>query len=236
MTAEDASPAARPDAEGPPGAGDSGARLPQRAPSRAELAERDRFAELTTGSLASVRGSAQAWRNGLAASLTLIITGFVVAGRSVTRDLSTGWRLGVTLCFGAGLALALAGLWLTLAAEAGTDTRKRTLASIRAEHGTLAAYEVSLAARAATRLRRGRQAVALALCSLLAGVVVTWWAPAAAPSPAAYLEVTAVGHIWCGELLSGNGSSIRLYISGQHSDIVIPLDQMSNLQIRASCR
>jgi hypothetical protein len=227
--------ASGPSAGGPPGAASAGARLPARAPSRAELAERDRFAELAAGSLASVRSSAQAWRNGLAAFLTLVITGFVVVGRSVTNDLSAGWRLGVTLSFGAGLVLALVGLWVTLAAEAGTDVRMRTLASIRAQHGTLTAYEVSLAAQAAARLRRGRQAVALALCGLLTGVVLTWWAPSAAPSPRVYLQVSAAGRTWCGEPRPAQAGLIRLYVPSQHSEVAIAASQVSGLRIRSRC-
>jgi len=141
-------------------------------------------------SLQSVRDAAQSWRNGLAAFVTLVTTGFVVVGRSGTDQLNPAWRLVVTILIIGGLTVAVAGLWLAIAAEAGTDSRKRTLQGIRTEHGTLAAYEIAVASKGARKLSISRWAVALALVCLLAGVTVEWWAPAASPKPPAYLQVS----------------------------------------------
>jgi len=166
------------------------AHLPGRAPSRAELDERDRYAQLTAGSMDGVRAIAQTWRNGLAAFITLITTGVIIRGPDTTADLPAAWRTAVTVLIGGGLLLAVLGLWQVLAAEAGTDPRKQTLQDIRAAHGTLTTYQVHLAAKAASSLQRGRRAVAAAILLLLAGIAVTWWAPAAAPSPPASTAVT----------------------------------------------
>jgi hypothetical protein len=141
-----------------------------------------------------VRGAAQSWRNGLAAFITLVTTGFVVVGRNVTDQLDSAWRLAVTVLIIGGLIVAVAGLWLAIAAEAGTDFSKQTVQGIRAEHGTLAAYEIVVAGRAARKLTLGRRAVAFAMACLLAGVVVSWWAPATAPTSAACLRVSELDH------------------------------------------
>jgi hypothetical protein len=154
----------------------SGARLPADPPSPRDLEERDRYAKLTADSLATVRASAQTWRNGLAAFITLVTTGVVIKGRDTTANLATGWRILVTVLIASGLTLANIGLWQALAAEAGTGTRTQTLEAIRTDYGTLDAYQVALAADAAKRLQRGRYAVVGALICLLAGVIVTWWA------------------------------------------------------------
>jgi hypothetical protein len=127
----------------------------------------------------TVRECARTWRNGLTAFITLVTTGVVIRGRDTTAGLSGGWRTLVTVLIGGGLLLAVAGLWQALAAEVGTDPRKQTLQDIRAVHGTLSAYEVYLAAKAARRLQWGRRAVAAAVLFLLAGVAVTWWVPPA---------------------------------------------------------
>jgi hypothetical protein len=155
---------------------------PTRAPSTADLEERDRYARLTAASAETVRSTAQAWRTGLTAFITLVTTGVVVKGRDTTAGLADGWRALITVLIGGGLLLAVAGLWQALAAEAGTAPREQTLQDIRALHGSLAAYEVYLATQAARRLEWGRRAVAGAVVLLLAGIVVTWWAPSKLPS------------------------------------------------------
>jgi hypothetical protein len=176
------------------------ARKPAQAPSKSDLDERDRYAKLTAGSMDTVRGSAQTWRTGLTAFITLVTTGVIIKGPATTAGLPSAWRALVTVLIGGGLLLATAGLWQALAAEAGTGPKLRTLQDIRAAHGTLATYEVYLAAQAARRLQLGRLAVAAAVVFLLAGIAVTWWAPAAAPSPLACIAVTGGHAATCGIL------------------------------------
>jgi hypothetical protein len=155
-----------------------------------DLEERDRYAMLTTRSVDMVRGSAQAWRNGLTAFICLVTTGIVIKGRDTTAGLTTSWRILVTVLIGGGLLLAVLGLWQALAAEAGTAPKSQTLQDIRADHGTLAAYETYLATQAARRLQCGRRAVVVAITFLLAGIIAIWWAPVATPSAAASMAVT----------------------------------------------
>ncbi|MFF5308837.1 hypothetical protein [Streptomyces massasporeus] len=150
---------------------------PSRPPSRADLAERDRFQIMVRNSLPDVRASAEAWRNGLAAFITLVGTALVIKGRSSTDGLPTDWKAAVTALVGGGLALAVAGLWQALAAQAGHKPEIRTLADIHRVHGSIDAYEVALARRAARRLGLARRLVACALVLLFAGTVLTWWAP-----------------------------------------------------------
>lgn len=212
------------------------ARKPAAAPSKADLDERDRYAKLTAGSPDTVRGSAQTWRNGLAAFITLVTTGVVIKGRDTTAGLSGGWRAVVTVLVGGGLLLAVAGLWQALAAEAGTDPRKQTLHDIRAAHGTLTAYEIYLAAQAARRLQWGRRAVAAAVTLLLAGITATWWAPApAASSPPAYLTVTHGNAVTCGTPQPATVGQLRLTVPGSPSTVTIPISQITALTPTTTC-
>ncbi len=173
------------------------AHRPDKAPTKTDLDERDRYAKLTAGSMDTVRGTAQTWRTGLAASITLVITGVIIKGPETTAGLPVGWRTVITFLIGGGLLLAVLGLWQVLAAEAGTDPKNQTLQDIRAVHGTLTSYEVYLAAKAARRLQWGRRAVAVAILFLLAGIAAAWWAPAAAPSPPASIAVTRAHDATC---------------------------------------
>jgi hypothetical protein len=211
------------------------ARKPASAPSKTDLEERDRYARLTARSIDTVRGSAQTWRNGLAAFITLVTTSVIIKGRDATAGLASGWRALVTVLIGGGLLLAVLGLWQALAAEAGTDPRKQTLHDIRAVHGTLTAYEVHLAATAARRLQWGRRAVAGAVALLLAGIAATWWAPAPATSPPATITVTHGHVVTCGTPQPAGAGQLRLTTHDSLSTVTIPFSQITALALTTAC-
>lgn len=210
-------------------------RKPAATPSKSDLTERDRYAKQAAACLDDVRASAQTWRTGLTAFITLVTTGVVIKGRDTTADLTSGWRALVTVLIGGGLLLAVIGLWQALAAEAGTDPKTQTLEDIRAAHGTLDAYDVYLADKASRRLQWGIRAVACAVALLLAGIVATWWAPTAAPSPPAHVTVTHQGSVTCGTLQSADGGRLRLTVAGAHEPAVIPFSQVTNLAVTKTC-
>ena len=198
-------------------------------------ADREAFDALVKESLPAVRSMVAAWRNGLTALITLVTTGIIITGRTATTALAVPWRIAVTLTIGAGLALAIVGLWHTLAAEVGARTRLRTLDDIRAEYASVQAYQVGQAAAAGRRLQAARIVVAVALGLLLTGVVLTWWAPAAPATPPAYLKVTRPGGIVCGTLNSADGGTLRLTVAGMHEPVAIPLATVTNLAVTPTC-
>ncbi|MFF8911650.1 hypothetical protein [Streptomyces olivaceoviridis] len=210
-------------------------RLPGRPPTPTDLTERDRFAALAEASLPTVRASAEAWRNGLAAFVTLVTTGVVIKGRDTTAQLTLGWRIAVTLLIGGGIAFCLAGLWQALAAQAGTHEGTVTLADIHRRHASVAAYQIALADAAAARLRRGRAIVAVALVCLLLGIVATWWAPEAGQDPAAYVTVTHDGTSACGTLVSADGGSVRIRVAGTAEAVVVPMKRVTDLRVVSRC-
>ncbi|MFK4595430.1 hypothetical protein RKD30_002097 [Streptomyces pristinaespiralis] len=207
-------------------------RRPAGPPSAADLAERDRFRELVRESLPAVRASAEAWRNGLAAFITLIGAAIVIKGRGTTAELPFGWRVAVTVLVGGGLALAVVGLWHALAAQAGNRPLAVTLADIHREHGSVDGFEVATAISAARRLTRARRAVAVALALLFAGTALTWWAPAARP---AFLKVTHGTGTTCGALLSADGGTVRLSVAGRAVPVGIPLASVDNMAVTGTC-
>lgn len=152
-------------------------RLPAAPPTQADLAEREQFRALVADSLASVRASAEAWRNGLAAFVALVTTGVVVKGQDTIAGVPTGWRVAITALIALGLASAVVGLWQALTAHAGAKPEVLTLDDIRSRYGSIHAYQVITALRAARRLMLARYAVAAALVLLLTGTILTWWAP-----------------------------------------------------------
>ncbi len=199
-------------------------------------ADREAFDALVKDSVSSVRSMAAAWRTGLTALITLVTTGIIITGRTATTTLAEPWRIAVTAAIGGGLALALAGLWLALAAEVGARIRLQTLDDIRAQYASVQAYLVGQAASAGRRMQTARTMVGIALGLLVTGVLLTWWAPAAPASPPAYLKVMTIhGSTVCGTLQSADGGVLRLSVAGVHEPAVIPLTTVTNMAVVASC-
>jgi len=204
-------------------------------PRPVSAADREAFDALAKESLPAVRSMVAAWRTGLTALITLVTTGIIVTGRTEATTLAVPWRIAVTLAIGAGLALAIVGLWQALAAEVGARARLHTLEDILAQYASVQAYQVGQAAAAARRLQAARALVAAALGLLLAGVLLTWWAPAAPATPPAYLEVSRPGGAVCGTLDSADGGVLRLTVAGVHEPVAIPLTMVTNLAVVAAC-
>jgi hypothetical protein len=215
-------------------------RRPTSGPSAFDLAERDAFAALSAASLDAVRASAEAWRNGLSAFIALVTTGVVIKGRDTTGALPVGWRVAVTVLIGGGLLAAIVGLWQALAAQAGTRPRATTLSDVHSRYGSVAAYRVALARAAAARVGRAQYLVAVALALLLAGIVATWWAPAApsekkSEKKPAYLQVSHPGGPSCGTLSSADGGRLRLKSPGRHEPVVVPLTNVTGIKVVKAC-
>jgi hypothetical protein len=194
------------------------ARKPSAAPSQSSLAERDAFTALVHQSLPDVRASAEAWRNGLTAFLTLVTTAVIIKGRDTTAGLATSWRILITVLIGGGLALAAAGLWRVLAAQAGTRYRLSTRQDIHRTYGTIEAYQVALAHQASGDLDTGRRLVLAALAFLLAGIGVSWWAPSTSTDPPTYVKIIPDHTGACGSPHSTGNGQFRLTVRGTPAD------------------
>jgi hypothetical protein len=208
---------------------------PPPRPRPVSAADQAAFDGLVEDSVSSVRSMASAWRTGLTALITLVTTGIIITGRTATAQLTTPWRIAVTAAIGGGLALALIGLWLALAAEVGARIRLQTLDGIRARYASVQAYLVGQAAGAGQRLQTAKTLVALALGLLVTGVLLTWWAPAVPKSPPAYLQVTSRGSTVCGTLQSADGGVVRLSVTGAHQPAAIPFSTVTNMAVVAGC-
>jgi hypothetical protein len=209
--------------------------LPKRAPTPSDLAERDAFAALVNDSLPMIRASAETWRNGLAAFVTLVTAAVAIKGRDTTADLAWQWRLVVaSLTFG-GLLIAVLGLWQALGAQAGTRAGKQTFHDVQDTYGSVAAYKVSLATTAARRLGIARRAVAVALALILAGICAAWLAPSRTVQPPAALRVDHGGTATCGTLASADGGYMRLQVKGYNDPVAIALTEITNITVVATC-
>jgi hypothetical protein len=201
------------------------------------------FEALGQKSLDAARASAQTWRTGLSGLITVVAAAAVVSGRTTVAELSTGWRAAVTTAVGGSLVLIVWALWVTLTVEAG-GRRVRTLTleeMLGNRHATVAAFQAAESRQARNALHRAGTAGAAALILLLAGILLTWWAPAAPKTPPAQVLVTRTdpaggdGPTSCGALLSADGGQIRLAVAGRHDPVVVPLSGIANLTVVGVC-
>ena len=97
-------------------------RRPEHPPSLSDIADKEAFAAMVQSSIIDVRASAEKWRTGMAALVSLVTAGLLLKGPESTKGLSTCWRVAVSVLLIGGLALAITGLWRALTAAAGTPT------------------------------------------------------------------------------------------------------------------
>jgi hypothetical protein len=150
---------------------------PPAAPSAGEVANERDFRKLVDGSLEATRKSAEAWRTGAAALVTLLTAGLFIKGPEEASELSTSWRGVLTAAFGIGMICALGGLWEILKAAAGTPEVSEYDEIVK-QYGSIKGAEISAAREAAGQIEMGRNLIITALVALLLGLGLWWWASA----------------------------------------------------------
>jgi hypothetical protein len=209
-------------------------RKPAQPPTPGTIADRDRFEQLSDASLTNVQAAAEKWRTGLAAFVALVTGGLLIKGPESAQDLSTGWRLTLTLLGAAGLIAAIWGLWQALLAAAGTP-RLLDYPSIVTTYGGIRQYEIKTAEHAASRLAWARFLVVAALALLLAATIAWWWAPKQQTKPKMFLSVEHAGNATCGKVVSGDSQHVRLRVAGRSRQTVIPFAEITNLYVVSNC-
>lgn len=152
------------------------ARRPSRERARQAREEYPAFRQMVDDSARLAHESAERWRNGLAAIVAIALGSLILKGPDDAQSISSWWRVGLTVAVGAGVLLAIAGLWLALRAAAGTPGHI-TFAEVLDDHGTVREFRVSEAHRASRSLARARWCALAALVLLISAQLTAWWAP-----------------------------------------------------------
>lgn len=203
------------------------------APTPSKLADARDFAVLVDTSLTETRKSAEAWRTGASALITLVTAGLFIKGPDDVAKLTTVERGFVTGFFGVGLACALAGLWQILNAAAGTPGRA-TLSGLVDAYDSIKGASVAAANEAAEQIKVGRLWIVRSLVLLLIGIVLWWWV---APTPGTELRiiVTVDNSTICGELQSADEQTIVVKVAGHKDPKEISFANVDNLTIVGTC-
>ncbi len=208
-------------------------RRPDRGPTSEDLDDRKRFSELVASSLADVRASAEKWRTGLAALVSLVVGGLLIKGPADAQKLTTEWRTVLSFLLISGLGLGIFGLWRTLEAAAGTPTAL-DYDQLVETYGSVPAYEVAAARRTADKLSDARSALRWSLILLSFGVLAWWWSEEKPAEPA--IRITMVeGKSYCGSLLSADTQTFRIQVVGSSRPRLIPFKDVENIAIVTQC-
>lgn len=208
-------------------------RRPDRGPTSGDLDDRERFSKLVASSLAEVRASAEKWRTGLAALVSLIVGGLLIKGPGDAHKLTTQWRLIVSILLIGGLGFAIFGLWRALEAAAGTP-KAQHYDDLVETYGSVLVYEVAAARRAAEKLGDARRTLQWSLILLSAGVLAWWWSGEEPTDPA--VTVTVVdGESYCGKLLSADARTFRVRVTGESRPRSIAFDDVTNVAVGEEC-
>ena len=160
----------------------------------------------------------------------------IIKGRDSTADMAGGWKIAIVARRAAACCSPSSR---SLQAQLPTrDTpRDQDPAEIREAHGTLAAYQVYLAVRAARRLR-----VAIGFSGCRDGAADHGHRRRRArrtnssPQPGACkTAVTDTRSAACGAPLPGPPGELRLAVPGATAPAAMPFSQISALSLAAAC-
>lgn len=207
---------------------------PDQAPSATDIDDAERWTRLADTSLSATQEAAEKWRTGLAAFVALIAGGFLLKGPEAAQQIDRGWLVALTILAATGFACAVAGLWLSLRAAAGSPARAN-LATIVEQYGGVRQFEIAAAAAASKKLSDARTLVAVALVLLGGFTIAWWWTPTPDEKPAAYVRVEHAGDVTCGTLLSSDNARLRIEVDGEETRTAVPFADVINLRVVASC-
>lgn len=200
------------------------------APTPEDVSDRARFDKLVDDALANVRSSAEKWRTGLAALVTLATTALLISGPASAADLPAANRYLIVALLLIGLLVAVTGLWLALSAASGVPENV-TYPGIRKEHPSVRAFQVHLAGKAAKLLKAARWLVALSLAAFIAGMAVWWLTPPNTPK----IAVVAADGTTCGTLKSADNRVYRVQVAGEAAPRSLPFADVLNVAVVGEC-
>lgn len=209
-------------------------RKPSAGPTAESLRDQTRWQKLSEQSLASTQAAAEKWRTGLAAFVTLATGGLLLKGPGAASDVTTGWRIALTILALGGLLAAIAGLWLALQAAAGTPA-KLNLTEVVAKYGGVRQFEVASALAASAQIRLARLVIAGSLLLFVAAIGTWWWAPPRPAQPPTLISITTPTGTVCGTLINANDDAFTVRRANASGQVRVPFGTATNVQIVASC-
>lgn len=209
----------------------------RKRPTARDVLDQEEAAEAARAGLNRVRKTADNWRIGMSGLVTLTTATLLLKGRSTIQDYKEGakWALGILVL--ASLAAGVVSVLRFLKASYGEPKVVRT-ADI-ADAGGFESYNLSLAQAALDDLRAARRWAIGSLILLAMGIACTWYAPAEAKEPVAFVRATYTSGgaqiMKCGTLKTVDIKGLSMQVAGERSTSNIPISQLVSVVIVSGC-
>jgi hypothetical protein len=176
-------------------------------PTADDLVFAERVKQQFDESLASIRASAEKWRNGLATLLALITAVSLVKGKDTISGLSpwAQYLVGVLLLL--GLIFAAVGAWRAMRASFGNPT----LVPLAGTALQFSERSLDAGRQAIIDLALAKWLTVFSLSAVALAVGLTWYLQKPA-SPVAFLQVVRASdhQPYCGELMKGDSTGLTI--------------------------
>lgn len=203
-------------------------------PTPASVAAGIEWDQLMAESLRDTRGSANRWRDGLAALVTVVTAGLVISGPANLDGIAMEWRVPTIALIIGGLLATVVGLIFALRASAGRP-RAITFEEFADKYGTRSALHAVDVEFARKDLRKAQRLAIPGLFAIILGTCVWIVSPVPAKTPPAFAEVSTPSEQICGALTSGDGGEIVLAVTGEKDAVHVPFAQIVNMRVVSEC-
>lgn len=203
-------------------------------PTPASVAAGIEWDQLTAEGVRATRASANRWRDGLAALITLVTAGLVVSGPANIGGIALEWRVSTLALIIGGLLATVVGLIFALQASAGRP-RAITFEEFADKYGTRLALHAVDVEYARKDLRNAQRLAIPGLFAIILGTGVWLASPEPAKTPPAYAEVSTQSERICGQLTSGDRGEIVLDVKGEKDSLHISYAQIHNIRVVPEC-
>jgi hypothetical protein len=207
---------------------------PTSGPTQEDIENAEAWERLATSSAESVVNSAEKWRNGLAALVTLITGGLIIAGPDGS-DMPAAWRIAATIITTAGIGCAAVGCFLALSVSAGRPSIA-DLPSIVAKYHSVQNYSAIQATKKVKQVAAVQVLAIIAVAALVLGAAAWSMAPKAQTQPdTPKFSVDSGKNTYCGDLVSADKGVIVLAVKGEKDHRVLPYTSVTNFRQTEKC-
>ena len=210
-------------------------RKPSRGPSASALDDIEQWSTLVASSVERATTTAEKWRTGLAAFVTVVTSVLLLKGPDAQK-IEFPWNLAVIGPLITGAGLMILGLWRALQASAPNLTTA-DFASVIANYGTVRAYMIGAANAVTAQLEKAKFWVAWALAAFGLGILAWWLVPTKSDAPKPLVSVTDQYGIVvsCGAFVESKNNTITLRPQGSDQAVTIPLRDANAIRVSDHC-
>ncbi|MCV7372082.1 hypothetical protein H5P33_05070 [Mycolicibacterium arabiense] len=190
---------------------------------------------LVDSSIERATATAEKWRTGLAAFVTVVTSVLLLKGPDAQK-IALPWNLAVVIPLVAGAGLMILGLWRALEASAPSLTTV-DYTSVVATYGTVRAYLVAAATAVTAQVDKAKFWVAWALVAFAFGIVAWWLVPIKEDAPKPLMTVTDHRGIVvaCGTFVESKNNTITLRPRGTDTTVTAVLRDVSAIAVADKC-